>query len=237
MKPVVLGLITARGGSKSIPRKNLMPLDGKPLIAWTFEVALQSRQLSRVILSTDDEEIAGVGRDWGIEVPFLRPSELANDDSSHISVVNHAIAWLEDHENVCPDYIMLLQPTSPLRTVEDIDTAIQIAEVRNAIAVVSVCETHHHPYLTKRTLEDGTLADFVSSNIAYLRRQGLPPAYALNGAIYLNRRDSLLHDKSFLPPGTYAYIMPQERSLDIDTPWNFYLADLILRNRCANKVT
>lgn len=227
----VIGLVTARGGSKSIPRKNIKLLADKPLIAWTIEAALQSRELSRVIVSTDDQEIAQVARQWGAQVPFMRPPELAQDDSPHIAVVKHAIHWLATHKRMHPDYIMTLQPTSPLRTAEDIDAAIQLAETRAAIAVVSVCETEHHPYLSKRILQDDTLADFVSTDIAYLRRQALPPAYALNGAVFLNRRESLLHDRVFLPKGAYAYIMPPERSLDIDTPWDFYLADLILRDK------
>ena len=227
----IVGLITARGGSKSIPHKNVKPLAGKPLIAWTIEVALQSCGLSRVIVSTDDNEIAQVAREWGAEVPFVRPSELAQDDSPHIAAVDHAIRWLAAHDNVHPDYVMTLQPTSPLRTARDIDAAIEIAETHTAIAVVSVCETGHHPYLSRRILPDGTLADFVSSDISYMRRQALPPAYVLNGAIYLNCRESLLHNQTFLPQGTYAYIMPLEWSLDIDLPWDLYLADLILRDK------
>jgi CMP-N,N'-diacetyllegionaminic acid synthase len=227
----IIGLITARGGSKAIPGKNIKLLAGKPMIAWTIEAALKSDRLSRLILSTDDEEIAQVAREWGAEVPFMRPPELAQDDSPHIATVEHAIHWLAEHENVYPDYIMLLQPTSPLRTAEDIDAAIQIAEFHNATAVTSVCETHDHPYLSMRLSEDGTLAGFVASEIDYLRRQDLPPAYALNGAIRLNRRESLLRDQAFLPQGTYAYIIPPSRSLDIDTPWDFYLADLILKNK------
>jgi len=232
----IIGLITARGGSRSIPHKNVKLLAGKALIAWTIEAALRSDGLSRVIVSTDDEEIAQVARDWGAEVPFMRPAELAQHDSPHIGAVEHAIRWLATHENGHPNYIMTLQPTSPLRTAEDIDAAIQIAEAYDAIAVVSVCETKHHPYLSKRILPDGTLADFVSSDIVYMRRQALPPAYALNGAIYLNRRESLLRDQTFLPQRTYAYIMPPQRSLDIDTPWDLYLAELILRDKHEHKI-
>jgi CMP-N,N'-diacetyllegionaminic acid synthase len=233
----VLGLITARGGSKGLPQKNIKPLVGKPLIAWTIETALQSRRLSRVMVSTDDEEIAQVARAWGAEVPFMRPDTLAQDDSSHISVVTHVIGWLEEHQRSAPDYIMLLQPTSPLRTVEDIDKAICIAQERAAVAVVSVCAIDRHPYLCKRILTDGTLTDFVSvpTDLTYLRHQDLPPAYTLNGAIYLNRRESLLRDRTFVPPGTVAYIMPPERSLDIDTPWDFYLAELVVRNKYASE--
>ncbi len=126
---------------------------------------------------------------------------------------------------------MLLQPTSPLRTTEDMVACIEIVQEKDAQAVVSVCEAPNHPYLTKQIADDGTLADFVSSNIAYLRRQSLPTAYALNGAVYLDRSQSLRQTRTFLPPGTYPYIMPPERSLDVDTPWDFYLVDLILKDR------
>jgi CMP-N,N'-diacetyllegionaminic acid synthase len=227
----IVGLITARGGSKGIPRKNVKLLAGKPLIAWTIEAALLSPRLSRVIVSTEDDEIARVARQWGAAVPFMRPPELAQDDSPHLLVVEHALQWLEKHDNARPDYVMLLQPTSPLRTAEDIEAVLQVAEARSARAIVSVCKMDRHPYLAKRILEDGTLADFVPSDIAYLRRQALPPVYALNGAIYLNRRESLLTDRTFVPQGTYGYIMPPERSLDIDSLWDFHLIELILKDR------
>ena len=230
-RPDIIGLITARGGSKGIPGKNIKLLAGKPMIAWTIQAALESRRLSRVIMSTDDPEIARIARDWGAEVPFMRPSGLAQDDTSHITVVEHTIHWLEEHENAKPNYIMLLQPTSPLRSSEDIQDSIVIALKHDAVAVVSVIETQHHPYLTKRILEDGTLTDFVSTDISYLRRQALPQAYALNGAIYLNRTESLLRDHTFLPKGTFPYVMPQERSLDMDSLWDFHLVELILRDK------
>ena len=125
---------------------------------------------------------------------------------------------------------MLLQPTSPLRTTEDIDAAILIAKEHDATAVVSVSEMKQHPYLSRRILEDGTIAEFLSSDIAYLSRQALPTAYAINGAIYLNRRESILRDRTFLPSGTYPYVMPPERSVDIDTAWDLHLAELILKD-------
>lgn len=225
----VIGLITARGGSKSMPRKNIAPLAGKPLIAWTIEAARASRLLSRILVSTDDGEIAQVAAAWGAEVPFTRPAELAGDATPHVLVVEHAIRWLEEAEGSRPHYMLLLQPTSPLRSAEDIDAAIALAEEREAIAVVSVSPMERHPYLSKRILANGTLADFITSDIAYLRRQDLPPAYALNGALYLNRCDSLLRDHSFLPPGTLGYVMPPERSLDVDTPWDFHLIELVLQ--------
>jgi CMP-N,N'-diacetyllegionaminic acid synthase len=233
----ILALITARGGSKGLPQKNLRPLAGKPLIAWTIEVALASRGLRRVIVSTDDEEIARVSQQWGAEVPFVRPRELAQDNSDHIAVVEHSIHWLDEHEKTFPEFIMLLQPTSPLRTVEDIETSIKIAQMNDAIAVVSVCEMKSHPYLSKRILDDGRLVDFIPFNGKDFRRQVLPTVYAPNGAIYLNRCQSLFRERTFIPQGTYAYVMPPERSLDIDSPWDFHLVELILRRSYERKTT
>ncbi|NQW22648.1 MAG: acylneuraminate cytidylyltransferase family protein [SAR202 cluster bacterium] len=227
----VLALITARGGSKGLPRKNVLPLAGKPVIAWTISAALQSPSLSRVVVSTDDEEIAQVSRDWGAEVPFMRSSELAQDDSPHMSVIIHAIRWLEAHQEVRPEYVMLLQPTSPLRTAEDIEAATQLAHEKLADSVVSVCLTHHHPYLTKKIAKDGTMADFMSNTESDLRRQVLPPAYILNGAIYLARREVLLNEQTFHPARTFPYVMPPERSLQIDDPWDLHLVNLILENQ------
>ena len=229
----VLGLITARGGSKGLPRKNVLPLAGKPVIAWTIGAALGSACLNRVIVSTEDEEIARVSREWGADVPFIRPPDLARDDSSHMAVIDHAIRWLEVHQEASPEYVMLLQPTSPLRTAKDIESAISLAVENQADSVVSGCLTHHHPYLIKKLASDGTMAKFINSGQEDLRRQVLPPAYCLNGAIYLARREILINDKTFHPPRTFPYIMPPQRSLQIDDPWDFHMIDLLLENRDA----
>jgi CMP-N,N'-diacetyllegionaminic acid synthase len=228
--PDAIGLITARGGSKGVPRKNVRSLAGKPVIAWTIEAARQARSLRRVIVSTDDEEIAAAAREHGAEVPFMRPAELAGDASSHISVVIHAIEWLEAQGDR-PDYVMLIQPTSPLLSGEDIDAACRIADEHDATAVLSVSEMDWHPYIAKRIGADGTLQAFMEADLSYLRRQDMPPAYALNGAMYLNRRESLLRDQTFWPERSYPYVMPEERSLDIDTEWDFHLLDLVLRDQ------
>lgn len=225
----IIGLITARSGSKSIPGKNIKLLSGKPLIAWTIEVAKKCRGLKRIIMSTDDEKIAAIARELGAEVPFIRPSELARDDSSSISAVLHAIHWMEINEGYCPDYVMLLQPTSPFRTVEDIQQCIELARKHRAVAVASVCEAVHHPYDCKRVLDDKTLVEFISTDVVYLRRQDFPPVYALNGAIYLCQRTTLLRDETFFPEKTIAYIMPEERSIDIDTLWDWHMAELIMK--------
>ena len=227
----VLGLVTARGGSKGIPGKNISPLAGKPLIAWTLEAASASRSLDRIVVSTDDDEIAEVCREWGMEVPFQRPAQLAKDDSSHIGVVLHALEWLAANDGYRPDSVMLLQPTSPLRTADDIDAAASIMVEKNAPAVLSVCSTHDHPFLVRAITDGGTLANFVESDLEYARRQALPGAFAINGAIYLNRRESLIADRSFEPAGTIPYVMPPDRSLQIDTPWDLHLCELVLRDR------
>lgn len=228
----ILGLIPARGGSKGIPGKNIKNIAGKPLIAWTIESALKSKTCSRLIVTTDDEKIARVAREWGADVPFIRPKILATDTSTSISVVEHALKWLEENEQKFPEYIMLLQPTSPLRTRDDICNCVDIARTKKAIAVVSVCEANPHPYIVKKISETGTLENFIPMEKVYDRRQDMPPAYALNGALYLNRCDSLLSTHSFTPDGTLPYIMPKERSIDIDSPLDFQIAEFLLNTMC-----
>ncbi|MEI8305742.1 MAG: acylneuraminate cytidylyltransferase family protein [Chloroflexales bacterium] len=232
----VLAVITARGGSKGIPGKNIADLAGKPLIAWTIEAALRSKAVSRVIVSTDDAEIAAISRQWGAEVPFLRPALLASDTSPHLPVLLHALAWIDEHDSQRYDYILLLQPTSPLRATDDIEHAVQIARDRHADSVVSVYPAHPHPLLARRITDDGHLEEFAPRTEGYLARQGLPPAYMLNGAIYLVRREVLVDRQSFYTDRTFAYVMPQERSLDIDTPWDLYLANLILGARDRQEI-
>ncbi len=227
-RKILLAVIPARGGSKSIPGKNLALAGGKPLIAHTIEVALAARCISRVIVSTDSSAIADVARQYGAEVPFIRPAELAQDDTPGIMPVLHAVRWLEEREQWKADYVLLLQPTSPLRSVSDIEASVQLAVDRHADAVVSVCLTERHPYWMKRVTEDGLLVDFVPHEKTYLRRQELPPAYAVNGAIYLVTREVLLGRETFYPERTYAYVMPPERSQDVDKQWDLYLVNLIL---------
>jgi CMP-N,N'-diacetyllegionaminic acid synthase len=227
----IIGLITARGGSKGIPHKNILNLAGKPLIAWTINAALESNQLSRLIISTDDNEIKKIAEQYGAEVPFIRPDYLAGDSASSLSVVNHAIQFLLDEGFQKSDYILLLQPTSPLRSANDIKNAINLMQRKDAMAVVSVSESSDHPYLTRKISPEGILENFMEIIPDNLRRQDLPPAYVINGAIYLNRISSLLDDKTLLPEKkTFAYIMPREHSIDIDTPGDFHLAELILKD-------
>lgn len=229
--PCILTVITARGGSKTVPGKNIAPLGGKPLIGWTIEAALGTPRFGRIIVSTDDEEIAEVARGWRVEVPFIRPKELAGDASPHIPVVQHAVDWVETHGGDPPDYILLLQPTTPFRTSEDIEGAVRLILDARCDSVLGVCEAATHPYLAKRITLNGRIENFLEPPEGYLARQTLPPAYALNGAIYLVRRDVLMEKGTFQTDNTRAYIMPPERSLDIDTPWDLTLANLILQKK------
>jgi N-acetylneuraminate synthase len=225
----VLALIVARGGSKTLPRKNLQPVAGHPLIAHTFLAAKQSRKLDRIIISTNDTEIAAVAQEYGIEVPFKRPDELAGDSSHVIDASLHAVQWLETHDNYRPDFVLLLQPTSPLRTAMDIDAAIELAEKEHTDAVVSVTPADQHPYLMKKIDSAGHLSTFFDTNLSRSRRQDLPSVYSLNGAIYLVRRTLLLEAKSWCPDNALGYVMPPDRSIDINDAGDLQIADLRLR--------
>lgn len=226
----ILGLIPARGGSKSLPRKNIRPLLGKPLIAWTIEQALASKYLDGVIVSTDDEEIAEISKKYGAEVPFMRPKELATDETKGIDVVLHAVDWIEIN-NKPYNLLMLLQPTSPLRTYEDIDKAIKLLFSKKAQAVVSVCEAEHHPYWSNILPQDGCMRDFIKAEIMNKNRQELPVFYRLNGAIYLAYGGYLKEQKNFLGKKTFAYIMQQEKSIDIDNKVDFKFTEILMRKK------
>lgn len=232
-KPSFIGLITARGGSKGVPYKNIYPVAGKPLIAWTIEAANKSN-LNSAIISTDDEEIAAQCRKHGGNVPFIRPSELAQDNSSHSDVIRHALNWLKKEEGEYPDYIVLLQPTSPLRTSHDINEAIKIALENQADSVVSLSTCSTHPFWTKQISEQNKVVDFKQFNknkdFAYLQRQVLPKAYNVNGAIYVIKSSYFLETNLYYSENTYAYIMPQERALDVDTYVDIHMAELLIKH-------
>ncbi len=218
-------LIPARGGSKGIPRKNIKLMAGKPLIAWTIEAALRSSLLRAVVVSTDDPEIADVAKCAGAQVPFMRPAELAQDQTPGIDPVLHALEQLPQFDSV-----LLLQPTSPLRTTDDIDACLRLALARSASSVVSVSEANTHPYWTYRVSVDQALRQFVEVE-PIARRQDLPPAFALNGALYFAEVNWLRSSGSLVGAETLAYVMARERSLDLDTPLDWKLAELLLKEQ------
>ena len=218
----VLGIITARGGSKGVPGKNLKLLAGKPLLAYTVGAARQCRALDRVILSTEDEAIAAAGRALGCEVPFLRPAELARDDTPHLPVIEHAVAWMRDQVHYQPGAVVVLQPTSPLRTAADIDGAVALLESSGADSVVSVSEVpgHSHPSRTLRLDAEGFAVLFATGEPVRKRinrRQDLAEAWVMNGAIYACRTGLLSGPEPTLyGDRVVAYRMPPDRSISID---------------------
>ncbi len=226
----IIALIPARGGSKGIPRKNITLVAGKPLIVWTIEAAQKSRLITRVVVSTDDEEIADISLKAGAEVPFLRPSSLAEDTTPAIPVIIHALDWLAAKDDYHPEYLALLQPTSPLRISNDIDNAILLALKKKADSVIGVTEAESHPYWTRKIHSDGRLAEFIHMPEEISRRQDLPLAYVINGAIYIVQTGLLLEKKTLYTENSFAYTMPRERSMDIDTPFDLLLADLYMSN-------
>ena len=221
----LLALIPARGGSKGIPNKNIRPLADKPLIAHTIQVALAIPALERVVVSTDDPAIAEVAQQWGAEVPFLRPPELADDDTPGISPVLHALEQLAGVSQV-----LLLQPTSPLRSTWDIEGILAFQRKHQCPSVVSVCETGKHPQWSYRLGASGEMSPFLPPTPANCRQQ-LEPAYALNGAMYLCERTWLQNHGSFIGPDTLGYPMPPERSVDIDTPLDWLWAETLFQHQ------
>ncbi len=224
----ILAIIPARSGSKGLPGKNIKDLCGKPLIAWSIEQALGCSLIDKLVISTDDDRIAEVAKRYGAEVPFIRPAELASDTASTIDVILHVADWFEKYENYQPAYILLLQPTSPLRIVEDIGGAIKNLKNEDARAVVSLCETDHHPWWSNILPENGNMKNFLRPDILNKRRQDLSVFYRLNGAIYLAETVYLRECNGFLGPNTCAYKMPKNRSIDIDSAMDFKLAALLM---------
>ncbi len=227
----ILGLITARGGSKGLPGKNVKNLMGKPLIAWTIEQALKSEYLDRVVVSTEDHQIADISKGYGAEVPFIRPKELATDAASNIDVVIHAVNQLKD-DKFLPDSVMLLQPTSPLRRREDIDRAIELFYSSNTDTLVSVHMMVEHPYECLK-LEKGGWSYLASPKSNVTRRQEYgEDFFYINGAIYLAKIDFLLEKKTFLVENdTALYFMHPAFGTDIDDIFDFRRAEFYFQHR------
>ena len=231
----VLGIITARGGSKGIPRKNVKLLAGKPLIAHTIETAKESGVFDRIIVSTDDAEIADVAKQYGAEVPFMRPSELAGDSTPTLPVLVHALKWLKENESYEPDAVMLLQPTAPLRKPEHIREAVELFTKSGANSVVSVSEVpgHHNPHWQFNLDNEQRISIFTGEAFSDIikRRQDLPKTYTRNGAIYLFKTSLLFAaTPSFYGNDIRAFLMDEASSVNIDTPADFQEAERRIAN-------
>jgi CMP-N,N'-diacetyllegionaminic acid synthase len=226
----VLGVVPARGGSKGIARKNLAPLAGRPLLAYTATAALAAARLSRIVLSTDDAEIAAVGRTCGLDVPFMRPPRLAGDDVQTIDVLQDVVARLEADGHAF-DAVFTLQPTTPLRRAADIDGAIDLLERTGADSVISFVDVgERHPARMKVVDRDGRVHDPpFGEPVECQRRQALPALYLREGSVYLTRRDVLMHEHSLKGRDCRAWIVPRERACNIDDPFDLFLAEQMLR--------
>lgn len=226
--PTSLGIIPARGGSKGVLRKNIRSVAGRPLIAYTIDAANNSKSLTRFVISTEDDEIASIGRSLGCEV-IQRPNELAGDAVPMVPVVLHAFSSVEKSSGVNFEYGVILQPTAPLRTGDDIDSALRLLFDTAADSVVSVDQvSDYHPSRMYR-LENEKLVQFAPEPPGQLR-QDLPPVYHRNGAIYCFRRTLVEQEDTLLGPDTRPYVMPAEKSINIDAEFDLLLVDLVLSN-------
>lgn len=234
----VLGVITARGGSKGIPGKNIHLLLGKPLLQYTAEAALGAKRLSRVIITTDDEAIAAVARRCGIEVPFMRPAELSRDDTPSVPVVQHAVKFLADQGEQY-DAICLLQPTNPLRQASDIDGAVDLLERTGADSVISFVDVgEKHPARMKFISPEGKVIDPpFAEQFEGQRRQDLQPLFLREGSIYLTRTPILMEKNSLKGNDCRAWIMPKERACAIDEPFDLFLAEQLLRRQATESAS
>jgi len=224
-----LAVILARGGSKGLPNKNIIFLGHKTLIEYSIHAALESKYVEEVVVSTDSPSIAEVAKNAGASVPFLRPRELASDTARSIDAVKHAVRFYEEELNRHFSYIILLQPTSPLRVTLDIDLAMELFIQNNADSLQSVIEVDTHPYLL-RTMDQGKLSSYLYNEADHhKRRQDLEPVYALNGAIYIVKRDVLMCEDTLIGKNNYGYVMPKERSLDIDSELDLRIAAELLK--------
>jgi len=219
-----LAIIPARGGSKRLPRKNVLDLSGKPLLAWSIEAGLKSQYINTVVVTSDDNEILGISKEFGAKT-IKRPEELASDTATTFDTIKHTIDNLEKY-----DYIVLLQPTSPLRTRKHIDEAIEILENKHADALISICEMDHSPLWSNTLPQDGNMNNFLRDEVLNKRSQDLGQYYRINGAIYICKMDKLLENKGFfLKKNIFAYEMDRKSSIDIDTELDFKFVEFFMK--------
>lgn len=237
-KSKIITIIPARGGSKGLLRKNIKPLLGKPMIAWTIEQAKNSKYIDRIIVSTDDKEIAKISKKYGADVPFLRHKELARDNSSTIDVIMHAIDWFEKKGDYF-DMVVLLEPTSPLRDVEDIDKCVEILlDNTKAKAIVGVAKLESgHPEFNMVINKDGFIRKLDgTTNFRVLRRQDLKDMYFFEGSIYLSDVDTLKQKRTFYHELTLAYVVPKYKSLEVDELCDFICIEALMKAKEEGKL-
>jgi CMP-N-acetylneuraminic acid synthetase len=227
---MLLGITPARGGSKGIPGKNIRKIAGRPLISFTIEVALATPEIDRYIVSTDSQEIANVSRQFGADVPFLRPDELATDFTPTLPVLKHAVLECENIYQESVDTVVLLDPTAPLRKVEDVTGCIKYYNEVECDSVISVNHAAKNPYFNMLQIRDGYCDLVISSNPPIVRRQDAPEVFEMNTVVAVFSRRAIIQADQRIPPKTKPFIIPRNRSIDIDTPEDLLLLEYILNN-------
>jgi CMP-N-acetylneuraminic acid synthetase len=230
-RPYTIGLICARGGSKGLSRKNLRPLGGKPLLGWAIEIARKCPCIDRVVVSTEDEEIAALAKTFGAEVPFVRPSELARDDSAELPVWQHAIRTLGSLDNKAPEVLVNLPTTSPLRAVEDVEGCVENLIQNHADLCITVRQAQRNPYFNMVKLENGWASLVIPPLTATFRRQDAPIVFDMTTVAYAARCEYVLRTSNLLDGKVRATVVPDERAVDIDTESDLAFAEFLLERR------
>lgn len=223
-----LAIIPARSGSKGLKNKNIKPLNGKPLMAYSIEAALESKMFDKVVLSTDSEEYASIGETYGATIPYLRSADLSNDTASSWDVVRDIVQWYSSNGDLF-DTVTLLQPTSPLRTSNDITEAYKFYQEKKAELVIGVTEVDHSPIWMNTLPKDSSMFGFLDNQYSKMPRQQLPTYYRINGALYIISVEHLFSSNDFYSEKSYAYVMDQRSSVDIDTDIDFAVAEAIIK--------
>lgn len=228
----VLAIIPARGGSKGLPGKNIRPLNGMPLIAWPIKTALNSQYIDRVIVTTDDEQIAKIAKEYGAEVPFMRPAEFAKDTSPSSEAIIHAIQFCTQTDGPY-DYIVLLEPTSPLTESTDVDKALDALVLSQGLAIVGTCKVEAtHPIYCATIGEDNFLKPFNRDSFAKpIRRQDVDELYFFEGSLYISDIKKYLETETFYHELTLPYLVPAWKSLEIDTLLDFFKVEAVMKNK------
>lgn len=230
-KKQILAIIPARGRSKTVPRKNIRLILGKPLIAYTISEALKSKLLTRIIVSSDDDEIITIAKKWGAEVPFKRPKKLATDKARSLPVIQQAVRFMEKIGGITYDYVVVLQPPTPFRLASDIDNSLKKLMKTGADSVISLCKVEAmHPIRMKKIVND-RIVDFCVKEVEGTPRQELPPAYIRNGAIYAVRRNVLMKQNTLHGKDSRPYLMPPDRSINIDSELDLKLAEVLMQEK------
>jgi CMP-N-acetylneuraminic acid synthetase len=233
---IILGVIPARGGSKGVPGKNIRPVLGKPLIAYSIECGLKCSSIDRLVVSTDSEEIADIARKLGAEVPFLRPEELAGDTVPMLPVMRHSITSAEEHYGRTVRALVLLDPTGALRTVDDVESCLKLFEDSDCDAVISGNTAHRSPYFNMVIQDTGYVRLVIPTSKPIGRRQDCPVVYDLNTVVWVYSRRALMEEKARIPERTLLYFVPPERAIDVDTELDLKILEFLMDERIRSLV-